>query len=88
MIETRRKKETKDNKENQEISNKRKMLKKDDLKKPNEIIHRLLMPFTRVPAHSDERDESSGLFLSSQQQKKLKIRKKATKYEQQSAYFS
>jgi hypothetical protein len=46
------------------------------------------MPFTRVPAHSDRREESSGLISSSQQQKNSKIRKKATKYEQKSDYSS
>jgi hypothetical protein len=64
MIETRSKKE---NKANQKISNKRKMLRKNDLKEPNEMIHRFLMPFTRVPAQSNKREESSGLIPSSQQ---------------------
>jgi hypothetical protein len=67
MIETRSKKKTKDNKENQEISNKIKMLKKDDLKEPNKMIHRFLMPFTRVSAQSDKREESCGLIPSTQQ---------------------
>jgi hypothetical protein len=53
-------------------SHKRKMLKKDDLKEPNEMIHRFLMPFTRVPTQSDKREESSGLIPSSQQQKNSK----------------
>jgi hypothetical protein len=52
------------------------------------MIHRLLVPFTRVPAQSDRREESSGSISSSQQQKKSKIRKKATKSEQNGAYFS
>ena len=52
------------------------------------MIHKFLMPFTRVPTQSDKREESSGLIPSSQQQKKLKIKKKVKKYEQQSAYFS
>jgi hypothetical protein len=64
------------------------MFKNNDLQKPNEMIHRFLMSFTRVPAQSDKREESSGLIPSSQQQKKLKIRKKATKSGQQIAYFS
>jgi hypothetical protein len=63
------------------------MLKKDDLKEPNEMIHRFLMSFSRVPTQSDKREESNGLIPSSQQQKNSKKRKKATKYEQQSAYF-
>jgi hypothetical protein len=46
--------------------------KKNDLKEPNEMIHRFLMPFTRVPAQSDKREESSGLIPSSQQQKNSK----------------
>jgi hypothetical protein len=72
MIETKSKKKTKDNKENQEISNKRKMLKNDEIKKPNKMIHRFLMPFTKVPSQSDKREESSGLIPSSQQQKNSK----------------
>jgi hypothetical protein len=48
------------------------MLIKNDLKEPNEMIHRFLMPFTRVPAQSDKREESNGLIPSSQQQKNSK----------------
>jgi hypothetical protein len=72
MIETRSKKKTKDNKENQTIQTKERCLRNDDLKEPNKMIHRFLMPFTRVPAQSDKREESSGLIPSSQQQKNSK----------------
>jgi hypothetical protein len=57
------------------------MFKNDFLKEPNKMIHRFLMPFTRVPVQSDRREESSGLISSSQQQKDSKIRKEATKSE-------
>jgi hypothetical protein len=69
MIETRSKQKTKDNKEKSNNSHKREMLKNNGLKEPNKMIHRFLMPFTRVPAQSDRREESSGLISSSQQQK-------------------
>jgi hypothetical protein len=45
------------------------MLKNNGLKEPNKMIHIFLIPFTRVPAQSDRREESSGLISSSQQQK-------------------
>jgi hypothetical protein len=48
MIETRSKKKTKENKANKKLSNKRKMLRKNYLKEPNDMIHRFLMSFTRV----------------------------------------
>ena len=48
------------------------MLNKDDLKEPNEMIHRFMMSFTRVPAQSDKREESNELIPSSQQQKNSK----------------
>jgi hypothetical protein len=62
------------------------MFKNNDLEEPNEMIHRFMMPFTRVLTESDKREESNGLIPSSQQQKNSK--KKATKFEQQSAYSS
>jgi hypothetical protein len=68
----KQKRKKKENKANQKISNKRKMLRKNDLKEPNEMIHRFMMPFTRVPFQSDKREESSGLILSSQQQENSK----------------
>jgi hypothetical protein len=72
MIETRSKEKTKDNKEKSNNSHKREMFKNNDLEEPNEMIHRFLMPFTRVPTQSDKREESSGLIPSSQQQKNSK----------------
>jgi hypothetical protein len=48
------------------------MFKNNDLKEPNEMIHGFLMPFTRVPAQSDKREESSGFIPSSHQQKNSK----------------
>jgi hypothetical protein len=70
-------------KKNQTIHTKREVFKNNDLKKkPNEKIRRLLMSFTRVSAQSDKREKSSGSIPSSQQEKKLKIREKVTKYEQ------
>jgi hypothetical protein len=55
--------------QNQAIRIKKEMLKNNGLKEPNKMIHRFLMPFTRVPAQLDRREESSGLISSSQQQK-------------------
>ena len=48
---------------------KEKEIGQDDLKEPNEKRHKLLVSFTRVPAQSDRREESSGSISSSQQQK-------------------
>jgi hypothetical protein len=62
MIEIGRKEKTKDNKEKSNNSDKREMFKNDDLKEPNKMIHRFLMPFTRVLAQSDRREENSGLI--------------------------
>jgi hypothetical protein len=69
MIETRSKHKTKDNKQKSKNSHKREMLKNNGLKEPNKMIHKFLMPFTRVPAQLDRREESNGLISSSQQQK-------------------
>jgi hypothetical protein len=60
---------------NQTIHTKRDF-KNNDLKEPNKMIHGFLMPFTRVPAQSKRREESCGLISSSQQEKKLKIRRR------------
>jgi hypothetical protein len=62
----------KQEKENQKCKRKEKEIGSDDLKEPNEKSYRLLMSFTRVPAQSDRREESSGLISSSQQQKTQK----------------
>jgi hypothetical protein len=40
------------------------------------------MSFTKVSAQSDKREKGSGSIPSSQQEKRLKIREKVTKYEQ------
>ena len=69
MIETRSKHKEKYIKEKSNNSHKREMLKNNGLKEPNKMIHRFMVPFTRVPAQSDRREESSGLISSSQQQK-------------------
>jgi hypothetical protein len=53
-------------------SHKRDMFENDDLKEPNKMIHRFLMPFTRVPTQLDRKEESSGLIPNSQQQKNSK----------------
>jgi hypothetical protein len=56
-------------KKNQTIHTKERCFKNNDLKEPNKMIHRFFMPFTKVSAQSDRREESSGLISSSQQQK-------------------
>ena len=66
MIETRSKQKTNYNKEKSNNSHKREMFKNNDFKEPDKMVHRFLMPFTRVPAQSDRREESSGLISSSQ----------------------
>jgi hypothetical protein len=88
MIETRSKQKTKDNKEKSNNSHKREMFKNNDLKEPNKMIHRFLMPFTRVPAQSDKERRKQWIDFKFSTAEKLKIKKKATKYEQQGAYSS